>query len=295
MPISIASLLYIFFLFSLEQYRGENKFAELFLKFSGCVIIPIAAVQFWAIHIVASNSGLHEDTYVSIVLNIVTLGFAVISLMKKGRFLKLMLPVAAGVALIITLTPLNIIDVPMRNQTARLISSLMENDMIADGRIVPNEDVSVGDRLRISIAFRHIIFSSADNPGFLDGVSSFNFEATFGFQQEFASDRIFVWPGSVRSERYDFDVTGFSRFYVVSGRGEEFNKEVSGEMISYNFKSHLVDLYSEFFFFPGGVSYSGLIEIYIGDNKLVLNNVSFRLSELGEIEVLSFSGFFLLS
>jgi hypothetical protein len=53
-----------------------------------------------------------------------------------------MLLVAAGVAVLLALSPLNVYDVPIWNQTTRLMRVLKQNDMIKDGIIVANANVS---------------------------------------------------------------------------------------------------------------------------------------------------------
>ena len=277
--VSFASLLFIFFNLSLEQYRKENKFADLFVRFAGYVLIPIIAMQFWAIHIRVSAYGLTSARYISIVMNIIALTFVVVSLIKKGSFVKYVLPIAAGTALLLTLTPLNIIDVPVRNQTARLIGILNENNMLDDGIVVPNNEISVEDKINITSAFVYIARSNAAMPDFISEIDNGKtFEEVFGFEREFErrrSPQTMEWGriGCDCHTESGIDVTGFSRFYTIRGSGDgTVNIEVSGETIYYDIYDYVVNIHN-----THGLNYHGKIVIDIGSNRLIVTRVSYSI------------------
>ena len=285
---SFASLMFIFFILALEQYRKESNLANLFVKFAGFMIIPIIAMQFWAIHIRLSAHGLTTMRYISIVLNAIALLFAIVSLVKGGRWVKDILPVIAVTALVITITPLNVIDVPVRNQTTKLLSLLKANNMIVDGQITANENVSVEDRVMITSAFNYINTSRGNRPDILVGVENRLFLQTFGFQQ--TTERGYIRQNLWGTFRYAYDgidVEAYSRFYRLSQSGGSFNIESVG--ISYDITKYIEELYE-----LHGLEYEGRIEIPIGDNKLILTHVSFRIREGEALRVMSFSGYLLV-
>lgn len=61
----------------------------------------------------------------------------------------------AAVSLIFTLTPLNIIDVPLKEQAWRLERLLTENDMLVDGIFTPKENIDDETRRAIVSAARY--------------------------------------------------------------------------------------------------------------------------------------------
>ena len=285
---SFASLMFIFFMFALEQYRNESKLAECFVKFAGYMIIPVIAMQFWAIHIRLSAYGLTAMRYLSIVLNVIALLFAIVTLVKGGRWVKYMLLVVAAAALVITITPLNVIDVPIRNQTVRLLSLLRANDMISDGRIVANENVSVEDRIMITSAFDYIRASRGNRPDILDGIETRNFLQTFGFQRTFEGRG--GWRNLTGLFRYSYqgiDIEAYNRLYWLSEFGNSVNIEVLG--FRYDITKHIQEFYEQH-----GLNYAGRIEIPVGDNKLILTEVNFTVDENDIIRVTRFTGYLLL-
>ncbi|MDP4117742.1 MAG: DUF4153 domain-containing protein [Bacillota bacterium] len=112
--------------FSVRQY--ENRAAVIFTRFGGYSLLPVFAMQATAIYQRVSAYGLTQQRYLSIIVAIVFLAFTVLTLLYKSEWIFLKI---AAIALLVTLTPLNIIDVPIRNQAARIQSVMTKygNDL----------------------------------------------------------------------------------------------------------------------------------------------------------------------
>jgi hypothetical protein len=141
---------------TLEQYKEENKLAKIFTKYGGYVIIPIIVMQFTAMYIRISNYGLTSARYVSLALNILAVIFAIVSLIKSGKYIKQTLLDAIFVALFLTISPMNLQDVPVFEQTWRLTRVLNQNGMIENGSIVAKEDIPHEDKITITSAYNYI-------------------------------------------------------------------------------------------------------------------------------------------
>jgi hypothetical protein len=225
--------------------------------------------------------------YISIILNIIALLFAVVSLLKDGRWVKYIFLVIAATALVITITPLNIIDIPIQNQTTRLMSLLRENNMIADEKIVANENVSLEERIMITSAFNYIRNSQGNRLDVFDGIDNTNFAETFGFQRTFEGSRASRNFGSYRHTYYSIDVEAYSKLYRVSQSGSSLDIEDLG--VSYDITKYIEELYE-----LHGLIYDDRIEIDIGDNKLILTQISFTVCENETLSITRFNGYFLL-
>ena len=298
---SFASLLFVFFVFALEQYKEENKLANMFVKFGGYVIIPIIVVQFMAMYIRLSNYGLTTSRYISFALNLIALAFAIVSLIKNGKYIKQMLIVVAGASLLLTITPVNVFDVPIWEQTDRLMTVLHQNNMIADGKIVAKEEISKEDKIKITSAYNYIDrdYDKSDYdqtqklPHIIMNTERIGFKQIFGFSKEYEKN---TWNHSnVKYGQYHYsydviDIEGYRNFYVVSQyNNETFKLNNSEKIISYNVKEQIEALYDKY----GMDANTVKMEFQVDNNKLILTNVRFMIDESNQLTVNSINGYFL--
>ncbi|MDR0404868.1 MAG: DUF4153 domain-containing protein [Oscillospiraceae bacterium] len=243
--VSFSSLLFVFFAFSLSQYKSENKAINLFLKFGGLAIIPTIAMQFVAIYIRVSNYGLTTSRYVSIILNVFALVFAIMFLLKREKSLKHALIVLTGFVLLITVTPLNIIDVPMREQSQRLKMLLSNNSMLTNDIIVPDGSISLEEKSKIIESYRYVkgnFEASNHKPAFLnkDLIDKLEKEI-FGFEKSYN------YNSDQRSRidfSYDYDhieIGNYSKLYSSFSLFTEGNKVT----INPNGKTQIVEGFYE--------------------------------------------------
>ena len=123
-----------------------------FLKWALLLFLPILAVQLYGVWLRYEAYGLTTLRYTSIICTFCGIyALAVAFLRRKPQQVYLC---AVILALIFSLTPLNVVDVPLRNQEARLTQILTENNLLQDGRIVKRDDIppAVVDEI-IDIAF----------------------------------------------------------------------------------------------------------------------------------------------
>ncbi|WP_315444357.1 DUF4153 domain-containing protein [uncultured Selenomonas sp.] len=123
-----------------------------FLKWALLLFLPILAVQLYGVWLRYEAYGLTTLRYTSMICTFCGIyALAVAFLRRKPQQVYLC---AAILALIFSLTPLNVVDVPLRNQEARLTQILTENNLLQDGRIVKRDDTppAVVDEI-IDIAF----------------------------------------------------------------------------------------------------------------------------------------------
>lgn len=178
---SFASLFFIFFYFNVRQY--EEKTAVLFRKFAGFLIIPVIIIQSVAIAERLYWYGLTTPRFVSVILVFIALAFAVMSV--TGKHIEKIFLVLGFISLIVTLTPLNVIDIPKSNQTYRLTSALERNGMLSGDTIIPNSSVNENDREIIEGSYDYLIRAAGKKPEYLEKVSiDQSFEHVFGFYRK---------------------------------------------------------------------------------------------------------------
>jgi hypothetical protein len=300
---SFASLVFVFFIFSLEQFKEENKLAKLFVKFGGYFIIPIIVVQFIAIYIRLSNYGLTTARFISVSLSVIALVFAVVTLIRNCRYIQHMLLVLAGASLLLTFTPINVLDVPAWNQASRLITALNKNSMIADGKIVPivpGENVPQEDRIIITSAYRYLINSGAKKPAIIESYND-KFKDVFGFDRTYGEEWPYPPPAYEYvhySRNYDsFDIGSYSVLYVVSDRSHGKNRDPvfaiepeGGNPVSFDLMGALEMLYQQHGKTRGNVD----MEFSVGDGKLILTEARFQVDHDNKIiNIHGFEGYYL--
>ena len=148
---SFALLGFAFFFGTLAAQSRLPLFSR-FLKWALLLFLPILAVQLYGVWLRYEAYGLTTLRYTSMICTFCGIyALAVAFLRRKPQQVYLC---AAILALIFSLTPLNVVDMPRRNQEARLTQILTENNLLQDGRIVKRDDTppAVVDEI-IDIAF----------------------------------------------------------------------------------------------------------------------------------------------
>lgn len=142
----------VFFFFFANDAR--YSLLQRFLRWGLLLFLPILAVQAVAVWQRVEPYGLTVLRYTSIhctIFGIFLLALAFLRRSPRPAFLVLALMVAA-----FTLTPLNIVDVPLRTQEARLWSVLEENDMLKGGEVVENSDLSPSESDKLLSAAEYL-------------------------------------------------------------------------------------------------------------------------------------------
>ena len=175
---SFASLFFIFFLLSVMQYK--EKIAKFFTKFGGYFLAPVLIMQAIAVFKRIDAYGLTTPRISSLVLILISILFIAGSIVIPKHLNKIAL--ASGViALIVTVTPFNIIDMPIKSQTKILETVLTENNMLVDGKVIPKADVSEDDARKILSAYKYLKYDADNTPDFIPD-SEMSAEEIFGFK-----------------------------------------------------------------------------------------------------------------
>ena len=134
---SFALLAFTFFFGTLAEQNRLSLFTR-FLKWGLLLFLPILAIQLYGVYLRYEAYGLTTARYASMICTVCGI-YALITafLRKKPQQIYLC---AAILALIFTLTPLNIIDVPQHSQEARLSRILTENNLVQDGQFIIRDD-----------------------------------------------------------------------------------------------------------------------------------------------------------
>ncbi|MBR0138488.1 MAG: DUF4153 domain-containing protein [Erysipelotrichaceae bacterium] len=211
---SLALLFYCFFYLSCQGKKSALE--SFFVRYGGFIMIPILAMQALAVYIRISAYGLTSLRYLSILLDLAGIGFVVTSFIKSP--VRYGILVLAAVILIGFIGPLNILDVPFRNQRAIFNDVLNRNGMLVNGNIVPSSTISEEDQniIRSTYDFLHYADSKLENP--VDGIDYSDFTAKFGFS--YYPDE----PTPTDKEKYlyfnatvqEIDVSGYSHLRQVN-------------------------------------------------------------------------------
>ena len=132
---SVALAAYTYFWLSL---RGSTRrFFRLFIRWGWVLLLPVLAMQITGIVIRYHAYGLTAARYAGMI----TLSFGVVALILaafKRSSLGFFIYIAAA-GLIFTVSPLNIVDVPIRNQEARLKAVLEKNGFLKGDELLPKQ------------------------------------------------------------------------------------------------------------------------------------------------------------
>ena len=139
---SAALALYAFFWLSLRD--SQRKFFQSFVRWGWMLLLPVLAMQIVGIVIRYLAYGLTTPRFAGMI----TLSFGIVALVLaafKRRPQWLFVFIAAS-GLFFTLTPLNIIDVPVWNQEQRLKGALRRCGLLKDGVIEIKTDANISMR-----------------------------------------------------------------------------------------------------------------------------------------------------
>ena len=126
------------FLFSTLAVQKRLPLFDRFLKWGLLLFLPILAVQLYGVYLRYEAYGLTMARYASMVCTVCGI-YALITAFLRRKPQQIYL-CAAILALIFTLTPLNIVDVPLHSQEIRLSRILTENNLVQDGQFVMRDD-----------------------------------------------------------------------------------------------------------------------------------------------------------
>ncbi len=273
---SFALLFYCFFTLS-SQYE-ETALAKMHQRFGGLILLPILAVQSYAIYIRVAAYGLTTMRMLSILFNLGGFLFMLAGWLKKGYAWVF---IGLGVVAVLGLVgPLNVLDAPAVEQVGRLNKVLERNNMLKYGEIVPNSRLSEEDKEIIRSVYDYLYMDDSVHAEKYRTMSIDEFEQTFGFEyfnahKEEPSYQYCYYYGEI-----DMDIGEYGHIESVSEA-----RSVDEKMMEY-----CLNLYDVF----GAYSNDVTLPPYKQENGdvLVFTYLSFEYNRVEEkIENLYYDGF----
>ena len=281
---SFASLFFIFFLLSVKQYT--EKIAKMFVKFGGYFLIPVLIMQAIAVFERINAYGLTTPRTVSLVLIIISILFIAGSLIMPKHLNKIAL-VSGIIVLIVTVTPFNVIDMPVASQTKILESVLTANGMLKDGKVVPNSKVSVEDAEKIISSYNYLKYDAKKLPEFiLNSEKNTDYEI-FGFKADHDSDRNNYIHCNF-STKESVDITDYNKM-VECREYDSIKIEHNGQQYDIDLEQLARNFYSQY------GDEEKQLDIYVVDDNLALYFTNFNVSfENDQMTYCYFNGYALL-
>lgn len=187
--VSLATGFYLFFYFAALPY--ESPFLAFFRKYGAIFLLPLVAAQIAAFAIRIDAYGYTPARVASLLYIIFSVVSCVLTLVRRGKYMPVAFLILAALCILGSATPLNVIDVAMRSQVARIVRVYRAHDLLADG--VP---VAKGAADALTAEEKHTVYESwhalwrryddcSTIPKWAQIYES-NFERTFGFTTEAA-------------------------------------------------------------------------------------------------------------
>lgn len=253
---SFASLFFIFFLLSVSQYK--EKIARLYVKYGGYFLAPVLIMQAIAVFERISAYGLTTPRTISLVLIIISILFIAASVIIPKHLNKIAL-ISGIIVLIVTITPLNVIDIPIASQTHRLKTVLAKNNMLKDGKVVPNVNVSYEDSQKIISSYEYLKYDANHTPDFIQN-SEKTIEEIFGFENKNENNNI-----SCDFRTNDFvDIKGYDSMLKFHSYDNSISFNHNGQQYNIDLKQLAIDFYNQY-----GIE-DEVLDIYIVDENVAL-------------------------
>jgi len=147
-----------FVLFYLTVDGSDGGIQKWFKRYGALLMLPVVIVQILGIYIRVSSYGLTTLRCMSIVLILMAAVFMVGSLLKMP--VRYAFAGAAVIALLVSCTPLNVIDIPNRDQERRLEQALTEAGILVGSQL--NTDVELSDEAKEKVASPYLYLRDSE-------------------------------------------------------------------------------------------------------------------------------------
>lgn len=275
--VSLATGFYLFFYFAALPY--ESPFLAFFRKYGAIFLLPLVAAQIAAFAIRIDAYGYTPARVASLLYIIFSVVSCALTLVRRGKYMPVAFLILAALCILGSATPLNVIDVAMRSQVARIVRVYRAHDLLADG--VP---VAKGAADALTAEEKHTVYESwhalwrryddcSTIPKWAQIYES-NFEKTFGFIiDEVEHDKKTEAQFYLSVPDYKaIDVSAFSRLKKISRLECDINEKgifanVNGE------KFDLTDALSPYIPQEDTKRYEPLVIPVDGVNTLILTYI----------------------
>lgn len=234
--VSFASVFYLVFFFSIRKF--ESKAAKLYCKWGSALLIPLIVIQCIAFGIRINAYGYTEARYGSLLYILFSIACVAISFVKKGKYMSAAFPLFAGLCLFCSITPMNLFDVPFKNQTARIEKVFKTAGLFNDNGTLDTQNaeqkLSEEQKAQVVSSYNEVINTNSKIKQAIwllkDG-DKFDFKKSFGFA--FSNDygknvgvKKYFFYGFGEDTAIPFDVSKYSKLYKIKTIDDNNDKAV---------------------------------------------------------------------
>ena len=272
--VSFASVFYLVFFFSIRQF--ESKAAKLYCKWGAALLIPLIVTQCIAFGIRINAYGYTEARYGSLLYILFSIACVAISFVKNGKYMSAAFPLFAALCLFCSITPMNLFDVPFKNQTARIEKVFKSAGLFNAGGTLDTQNaeqkLSEEQKAQVVSSYNEIINTNSKIKQaiwLLKSGDKFDFKKSFGFA--FSNDygknvgvKKYFFYGFGEDTAIPFDVSKYSKLYKIKNIDDNNDKAVVkwGDQLT-DITKEIKDLLKEM---PED-EYNKAYENYITNNK----------------------------
>ncbi len=278
--------------FGLLLPECKNRLIRMAIRILPFTLIPIITVQIICIWVRFQAYGLTETRYLSLAFIAAGISAIVVFIFNKSH--KMFFACTAIIAFIVTLTPLNIINVPYMEQSSRFINVLEKYDLIDENngvRSAEDIDIAQADFEKLESSFMYLRYSDAKKSDFITNATQDNFKDTFGIKNEEYDDydyhdynKFFYGTGAVDG----IELSGYTKMYTYDSTGSEsdgiIDFKTDDEHFYYDLTKELMQFY-ELYKDMENNTYQNMELILDDGNKVIIDYIDFDVYESGHVEL----------
>lgn len=224
---SFALLFYVFFYLSVDETDGRIQ--GIFKNYGAYLLLPVLAIQLFAIVIRLNAYGLTTARYVSLIL----IGIAVCFMLSNiFRFSVskcfLIIPV---LALVFTCTPLNVYDVPNRVQEHRLKSALIKGGALINGVLDDTVKMKAEYLEDVKSAYDYLKWSEGKKSSFFNDFAESKIVSSF-YDLDYDENYI-SFHYSYNLEEKQIDIGEYNSMRILSGEEtDQYQEDLTAFFLS---------------------------------------------------------------
>ncbi|HSW36660.1 MAG TPA: DUF4153 domain-containing protein [Candidatus Limnocylindrales bacterium] len=241
------SVLGVGVLFLLTPILKENPVGNLFKTWFPKLIMPLLGLMFIAIGIRINQYGFTESRYYVVLLGAWVTGFMLYFSVAKS-IKNIIIPISLAIIVFIAVFgPLSSFTVSIMSQNARLNYILTRNEMITNGTLISNSNISLTDRIEISniVMYFDRYHSLADIAVVPDDFDKTRMRDIFGFEfqpqhRDIPAFINFYYFLDLAQE--PISISNFDYFLVINMWNEKFRK-IDSIRVEYDTEEYILDVY----------------------------------------------------
>lgn len=216
-----ALLFYVFFYLSVDEEDG--KYQKLFKQYGAYLLIPVLAIQLFAIIIRLNAYGLTTARLMSLILIAVAVGFMVSQIFHFKVFYCFIF--TAFLAVLFTCTPLNIYDIPNHVQENRLKDALNKGGALINDKLDDTVDMEAEYLEDVRSAYEYLRYSSGNKSAFFEEFSNSRIAASFDIY-DYDSENIRTYYYSISLDDLSLDISSYNTMQMISSEDQTYEKEL---------------------------------------------------------------------